>query len=74
MINLFLTTYYLIDYFFLQIKYFLSKPEIQSGHMQRESILQTRPFCIKLELKLNRKKKKLNPCFTLQAKFISTFD
>ena len=73
MINLFLTTYYLIDYFFLQIKYFLSKPEIQSGHMQRESILQTSPFCIKLELKLNRKKK-LNPCFTLQAKFISNFD
>ena len=56
MINLFLTTYYLIDYFFLQIKYFLSKPEIQSGHMQRESILQTRPFCIKLELKSEKKK------------------
>ena len=37
--------------------------------MQRESILQTRPFCIKLELKSEKK----NPCFTLQAKFISTF-
>ena len=38
--------------------------------MQRESILQTRPFCIKLELK---SEKKINPCFTLQAEFISTF-
>ena len=37
--------------------------------MQRESILQTRSFCIKLELKSEKK----NPCFTLQAKFSSTF-
>ena len=72
MINLFLTTYYSIDYIFFIDKIFFIKAR-NSEWAYATGINTSRPFCIKLELKLNRKKK-LNPCFTLQAKFISNFD